>query len=270
MTTENNILIAGGYGIVGRQAATLIRQRHPDLPLAIAGRNIDNRTNYSHPFPRHVAVIGAAGGLGQAILSLCRETGIEFTAIVRSRPERITDIPSVSRVAVVPSLANRPALTIAFNGADAVLTALSVTSTSLDRSALLSENMATVEQAMLAASVNRIVLINTLLSSLPGKPASLAMRFFSWIPGIIGRGATEQQAVVDALGRGEFSSLRWTLVRGGLNAAGNAEPPVASADWAGAMNSWKPVSYRAMGRWMLAEAAANQFIWAAPLVSRRR
>ena len=39
MTTQNGILIAGGYGVVGRQVATLIRQRYPDLPLIIAGSN---------------------------------------------------------------------------------------------------------------------------------------------------------------------------------------------------------------------------------------
>src|SRR5919197_2766308 len=102
----------------------------------------------AHPLPHHVAVIGAAGGLGQGILSVCRAEGIGFTAIVRSRPERITDVPSGSRVAMVSSLADRHALTVALAGADAVLTALGVTSTSQDRSALLSENMETVEQAM--------------------------------------------------------------------------------------------------------------------------
>ena len=173
-------------------------------------------------------------------------------------------------MAVVSSLADRHALTVALAGADAVLTALGVTSTSQDRSALLSENMETVEQAMLTAGVDRIVVTNTLLTSSPDKSATLLMRFFSWMPGTIGRGATEQQAVVDALGRGAFSSLRWTLVRGGLNARGKDERPVASADWTGALNSWMPVSYRAMGRWMLEEAAANEFVRAAPLVSRRR
>ncbi len=227
-------------------------------------------TRTSRSLPRHVAVIGAAGGLGQAILSLCREAGIGFTAIVRSRPERITDIPSNSRVAVVPSLADRSALTAAFRGADVVLTALGVTATSRDRSALLSENMATVEQEMLAAGVKRIVLINTLLSSSPGKPANFAMRFFSWLPGIIGRGANEQQAVVDALSQGEFSALQWTLVRGGLNARGKDEQPVASASWTSSLNSWLPVSYRAMGQWMLEEAVANEFIGEAPLVSGQR
>ncbi len=39
MNTDNAVLIAGGYGVVGQQAATLIRQRHPGLPLIIAGRN---------------------------------------------------------------------------------------------------------------------------------------------------------------------------------------------------------------------------------------
>lgn len=224
----------------------------------------------SGPRLRHVAVIGAAGGLGQGVLTVCRDEGVGFTAIVRSRPERITEVPPGSRVAVVTSLADRSALAAAFTGADAVLTALGVTATSQDRSAWLSANMDTVEQAMSDAGVDRIVVVNTLLTSLPGKPASGLMRFFSWMPGTVGRGARELQSVADALGRGAFSSLRWTLVRGGLNAKGSDEPPVASPDWAGAPNSWMPVSYRAMGQWMLDEAAVNQFVRAAPLVSRRR
>lgn len=222
------------------------------------------------PLPRHVAVMGAAGGLGQGILGVCRSEGIGFTAIVRSRPERISDVPSASRVSVVTSLADQAALADAFSGADAVLAALGVTTASHDRSALLSANMATVEAAMGAAGLDRILVINTLLASAPGQPASRALGFFSWLPGTVGRGASEQQAVVDALGQGAFSSLRWTLVRAGLNARGKDEPPVASAGWDGAPNSWSPVSYAAMGRWMLEEAAANRFVRQAPLVSRRR
>lgn len=224
----------------------------------------------SRPLPHHVAVIGAAGGLGQGILRVCRAEGVGFTAIVRSRPERITEVPVGSRVALVTSLADRAALSEAFSGADAVLAALGTTSTSYDRSALLSANMTTVEESMSAAGVDRIILINTMAAAPPGKPMSRVIRFFSWMPGTIGRGATEQQAVVDALGNGSFSLLRWTLVRAGVNARGKNEPPVASLDWDGALNSWLPVSYEAMGRWMLEEAAANQFVRSSPLVSRRR
>lgn len=224
----------------------------------------------SRPLLRHVAVIGAAGGLGHGILSVCRAEGIDFTAIVRSRPERITDVPSGSRVVVVESLADGTALADAFSGTDAVLTALGVTATTHDRPALLSANMATVRDSMMAAGVDRIVMINTLLTSLPGKPASRLMRFFSWMSGRMGRGATEQQAVVDALRGGAFASLRWTLVRAALNSRGSDERPVASADWPGAPNSWSPVSYASMGRWMLEESVANDFVGAAPLVSRAR
>lgn len=224
----------------------------------------------SRALPRRVAVIGAAGGLGQGILRACRADGVRFTAIVRSRPERIHSVPDGSRVAVVASLDDQAALTAAFSGSDAVLTAMGVTPTSHDRSSLFSANMPAVEKSMLAAGVDRILVINTLLAAAPGKPASGALRFFSWMPGTMGRGAAEQQAVVDALGSGAFSSLRWTLVRAGVNSRGKDEKPAASADWEDAQNSYAPVSYEAMGRWMLEEAAANRFVHAAPLVSRRR
>ena len=171
---------------------------------------------------------------------------------------------------MVASLDDGSALTAAFTGADAVITALGVTPTSQDRTAFLSANMATVEQAMRAAGVDRILVTNTLLTAAPGKPRTFLMRFFSKVPGKMGQGAREQQAVVDALGQGALSSVRWTLVRGGLNAKGSDEPPAASADWPGAQNSWMPVSYRSIARWMLEETAADQFVKAAPLVSRAR
>jgi uncharacterized protein YbjT (DUF2867 family) len=48
MMTQNSILIAGGYGVVGRQVSTLIRQRYPDLPLIIAGRNPEKAQALAH------------------------------------------------------------------------------------------------------------------------------------------------------------------------------------------------------------------------------
>jgi hypothetical protein len=120
---------------------------------------------------------------------------------------------------------------------------------------------------MAEAGVNRIIITNTLLSSAPGESVSPSMRFFSMFPGTIGRGAREQRAVVDALARGAYSSLRWTLVRAGVNARGKDERPAASVDWNEGINSWRPVSYRAMGRWMLEEAAVNEFVRQAPFVS---
>jgi nucleoside-diphosphate-sugar epimerase len=225
---------------------------------------------HSFPKPSHVAVIGAAGGLGQGILDACRMAGIGFTAIVRSRPERIADVPTDSRVAVVDSLADHDGLASAFAGVDAVLTAVGVTSTSFERSALLSKNTAAIEASMSSAGVDRIVLINSIITSPPGRPANRITQFFSRLPGKIGGGISEQQAMADALAEGAFASLRWTLVRAGVNAKGRHERPVASTDWGSGQNSWLPVSYVAMGRWMLEEAVANRFIRVAPLVSRAR
>ena len=217
--------------------------------------------------PRHVAIMGAAGGLGKGIIEVCRQQGIAFTAIVRSRPERITDIPAGSRVSVVTSLSDQEALTDAFRGADAVISAMGVTAATGDASALQSVNMSAIEASMLAASVDRIIITNTLLSNAPGERPSLSMRFFSWFPGTIGHGATEQQAVVNALGNGSYSRLRWTLGRAGVNARGKDERPAASTDWSSKLNSWSPVSYEAMARWMLEEAAANEFVRQSPFVS---
>lgn len=224
----------------------------------------------SHLLPRHVAVIGAAGGLGQGILSECRERGVGFTAIVRSRPERISVVPEGSRVEVVSTLADSSSLADAFRGADAVLTALGVTPTSCDATAVLSQNMATFERAMLQADVDRVVVINTLLSPSPGDQPSLLMRLLTWMPGKIGRGARELRAVVDAIGRGEFSALSWTLVRAGVNVSGVDEEPAAALDWSDGINSWMPVSYHAMAGWMIGEAVARKFVRAAPIVSQKK
>src|ERR1041384_5040864 len=97
--------------------------------------------NPIRPLPDHVAVIGAAGGLGQGILDVCRTEGIGVTAIVRSRPERITNVPRGSQLAVVPSSADCTLCKEGFSGAAAVLPALGPPPRSHDRSALLSANM---------------------------------------------------------------------------------------------------------------------------------
>jgi len=167
-------------------------------------------------------------------------------------------------------LADAEALTQAFRGAEVVLTATGVTATSQDDSALLSRNMGTLKLAMQESGVRRIVLMNTLLSRQPGVKSSLLMRLFSWFPGQIGRGARELQAVVSAVGEGQLTPLEWTLVRGAVNSKGADEAPFASLDWSSGLNSWMPVSYFEMGKWMLGEAQERKYVQQSPLVSRRK
>ncbi|WP_395835891.1 saccharopine dehydrogenase [Archangium violaceum] len=41
MKSEGSVVLVGGYGMVGAQLAKLLRERHPDLPLVIAGRRLE-------------------------------------------------------------------------------------------------------------------------------------------------------------------------------------------------------------------------------------
>lgn len=220
--------------------------------------------------PRRVAVLGAAGGLGQALLEVCREQNISFTAVVRSRPERIGHGPLGSRVAVVPNLAATSDLAAAFAGADAVISAIGVTGSSNDSAALLSHHMKSLAEALKTAGVDRLLLISTLLTSPPGKPPTWPMRFFSRFPGNVGIGAREMLAVAGAIGQGALAGLRWTLVRAGVNSKGKNEPPLALREYDKKLISLQPVSYHAMARWMIEEAAANHFVCEAPAVSRKK
>lgn len=75
--------------------------------------------------------------------------------------------------------------------------------------------------------------------------------------------------VAKGLDAGALASLEWTLVRAGVNGAGAPVPPVASADWSpDCRNSLAPVSYEAMGRWMLEEARERKWVRMMPLVSK--
>ncbi|KAI8894784.1 hypothetical protein BC833DRAFT_196810 [Globomyces pollinis-pini] len=219
-------------------------------------------------YPRHVAIIGAAGGLGKGILQTCIEQNIQFTAIVRSRPERITNVPHGSKVVTVASLSDKIALTDAFKGTDAIVTATGATSSSSDETSLLSKNFKTLEESMVDAGVNRIVIVNSIAIASPGEEQSLFGKFMSYIPGVMGIGATELMDVSRALGNGALSSVDWTLVRAAVHQTGVDEEPAAALDWSDKKNSYSAVSYKSMGKWMLQEAFTREFVKKAPLVSR--
>lgn len=171
---------------------------------------------------------------------------------------------------VVSDLAETAALEAALVGSEAVLTAMGVTRTSSDRTALLSHNLDSLEAAMNRAGVDRLILINTLLSAAPGASPSRLSRLFQRLPGVLGQGAAELQAVPDALGRGALSSLNWTLVRAATNARGKDVPPAAGLSRRDSAISIWPVSYDSMARWMLEEAASKRFVRSAPFVARPR
>jgi short subunit dehydrogenase-like uncharacterized protein len=44
---EKSILIVGGYGIVGKQIASILRQRYPKILLIIAGRDFNKAKEFA-------------------------------------------------------------------------------------------------------------------------------------------------------------------------------------------------------------------------------
>ncbi|MEM9246729.1 MAG: saccharopine dehydrogenase, partial [Cyanobacteria bacterium P01_F01_bin.153] len=108
MKTQDAVLIAGGYGVVGHQLAMLIRQRHPQLPLFIAGRNQEKaeelarelghaqgfRLDVDHPDPlqglRFRAVIAVVNDPEDHLLLDAVRNGVPYVDITRW-PERLRE-----------------------------------------------------------------------------------------------------------------------------------------------------------------------------------
>jgi saccharopine dehydrogenase-like NADP-dependent oxidoreductase len=60
---EKAVLIVGGYGIVGTQIATTLRQRNPKMPLIIAGRDVKKAKQFAN-------TLGCAEGIAMDVTKI--------------------------------------------------------------------------------------------------------------------------------------------------------------------------------------------------------
>lgn len=130
MTPEQPpVLIVGGYGVVGAQVAHILRQRHPALPLAIAGRSlaaaqaaaaelpgaIGVRLDLAEPNPLQAlpfvpsAILAAANDPGDHLLLAAVAAGAPYVDITRWT-ERL-------RTALLRLSASRPQAPVIFASA---------------------------------------------------------------------------------------------------------------------------------------------------------
>ncbi|MET9222089.1 hypothetical protein ACIOC1_06675 [Streptomyces sp. NPDC088197] len=94
------LLIVGGYGVVGEHAARLIRQRHPDLPIVLAGRNPERATALAARIGASTAVIdvraerplGALPERPAAVLAVVSDPGDHLIVDAMRRGIPIADI----------------------------------------------------------------------------------------------------------------------------------------------------------------------------------
>ena len=128
--------------------------------------------------------------------------------------------------------------------------------------------MAAIEQSMLAVGVEIAIIAHQYTATSYRQPASLAMRFFMRMPGTLGCGARDQQAVADALGKGVFLASMDPLPVPDSNSRLTGRAPRGFKDGTVPSIPGRPASYEAShGRWTLEEAAPMN-LRAAPLGAR--
>jgi len=105
-----------------------------------------------------LVVLGATGATGRLLVDQALERGHEVLAYVR-RPDALTERPGLTVVG--GELTDRPALTTALAGADAVLVAIGPTGVrGLIGADLMQRTLPVVSAAMAAAGVRRMVLLS--------------------------------------------------------------------------------------------------------------
>jgi len=122
------LLIVGGYGLVGEQAARLLRRRHPELPLLLGGRDPGRAqalaaalgastvvVDAGSPQPlaslpeRPAAVLAAVSDPGDHLLVDAMRRGIPIADIHRAGQASILDV-------AVAAAAERPAAPVLLSG----------------------------------------------------------------------------------------------------------------------------------------------------------
>ena len=105
-----------------------------------------------------LVILGATGGTGRLLVEAALERGHEVVAYVR-RPEAVPDRSGLRVVG--GQLTDRPALTSALTGADAVLCAIGPTGVKdLFGADLMQQALPSVADAMVSAGVRRLVLLS--------------------------------------------------------------------------------------------------------------
>jgi saccharopine dehydrogenase-like NADP-dependent oxidoreductase len=125
---QGPLLIVGGYGLVGQQAARLLRQRHPGLPIVLGGRNPERAKSLAdaigaravaidvtHEQPlaalaeRPAAVLAVVSDPRDYLLADAMRAGIPIADINRAGHASILD-------AVVAAARERPAAAVLLSG----------------------------------------------------------------------------------------------------------------------------------------------------------
>lgn len=153
-----------------------------------------------------IAVLGATGLVGSAVVELALAAGHDVQALVRDRPDRPRSLPAAVRT-VVGDARDADAVLATVTGSAAVLSSLG----GFQDPESMSTGTANVVAAMRRAEVRRLVVMQGYHLDVPGDPHNLGKRAvlpMLWLGNR--RLVPASRAMLDVLHR---SDVDWTLVR---------------------------------------------------------
>ncbi|HEV7623648.1 MAG TPA: NAD(P)H-binding protein [Amnibacterium sp.] len=154
-----------------------------------------------------IAVLGGTGKAGGAVLAEALARGHEVRALVRTPSTLTTAHP---RLAVVPGgFEDRAALDRTLDGADAVITAIGVTSA--QRPTLLVDSVTAIRSAMRRAGVERLVIVQGVHMAFPGDPRNPGLVLLKSVLRVVMRPLTIDGRALGALLEQDPSD--WTVLR---------------------------------------------------------
>lgn len=154
-----------------------------------------------------IALLGGTGKAGTAVLAEALARGHEVRALVRT-PARLTTVHP--RLAIVPGDFEDPAaLDRTLDGADAVITAIGVTST--QRPTLLVDSVTAIRAAMHRADVERLVIVQGVHMAFPGDPRNPGLALLKAVLRVVMRPLTRDGRALGSLL--EQDPGDWTVLR---------------------------------------------------------
>ena len=204
----------------------------------------------------HLAIFGATGGTGRAIVQQALEAGHSITALVRD-PVRLAS--SDARLHLVQgNVLNPPDVARTVTGADAVIVTLGNTADNPEM--VVSRGTEIILQAMQAQGIRRIIVVSSIGV---GDSKDQVPFVFKLFMRTVLRKAMEDKEAQEALLRA--SDLEWTIVRpGGLTdgpATGNYHAGVDPAIKAG------QVARADVAAFVLAQLDDRQYVRKAPSIT---
>jgi len=157
-----------------------------------------------------LAIFGASGGIGRAVMAAALSEGHEVTALTRDAA-RLADMEN-EHLRVVEGDAREPAVVArVVGGADAVISALGATANRPEEADMAAAAMRSMVDAMLSTDTRRLVALSGAAITMPGEAKPLSGRVAAWVVDRAAHWVVEAKRRESAIIAG--SDLDWTLVR---------------------------------------------------------